>query len=148
MAIIGSWFGNALTGQFGTTAARRVDWVTDTIKCSLHSASYSPNQDTDVFFSAATNEVTGTGYTAGGVTLSGKSVTYDSASNETRLLAGDANWTSATFTTAKAVIYKDTGSAATSPLLGWIDFGGNETVTTGNFTITFDITGALKLTVA
>lgn len=148
MAIIGKWYGNGLTGQFGTTAARRVDWVTDTIKVSLHTSTYTPNQDTDVFFSAATNEVSGTGYTAGGYTLTGKSVAYDATTNQTRLIAADASWTSATFTTSQAVIWKDTGSAATSPLLGWVDFGGNETVTTGNFTITWDVTGVLKLTVA
>lgn len=40
------WYGNAHAGQYSATAARRVDWVTDTIKAALCTSSYTPNQDT------------------------------------------------------------------------------------------------------
>jgi hypothetical protein len=148
VAITAKWFGNSVTGQYSATAARRVDWVSDTIKVALTTATYVPNQDTHVFFSDVTNEITGTGYTAGGVALGTKSVTYDTATNETRLIAANSQWTTATFTTAIAVVYKDTGTGTTSPLLGWVDFGGNETVTTGTFTIQWDATGVLKIAAA
>jgi hypothetical protein len=115
----------------------------------LHTATYAPNQDTHTFFSDTTNEITGTGYTAGGVALSGKSVSYDTTTNETRLLASNAQWTGATFTAAFAVVYVDTaGASTTDPLLGWVDFGGNETVTSGTFTIQWDATGVLKIAAA
>jgi 3D (Asp-Asp-Asp) domain-containing protein len=147
-----TWFGNAITGQYAATAARRVDWVTDTLKCALTTSGYVPNQDTHTFFSDVTNEVVGTQYTAGGTTLSGKSVSYDAASNETRLIAANPSWGSAgspaTITARKAVIYKDTGSAATSPLLGYIDFGADEVVSGGIFSINLDqVSGALKIAV-
>jgi hypothetical protein len=148
MAILAKWFGNGLLGQYSATAPRRVDWVTDTIRVSLHTATYAPNQDTHTFFSDTTNEIVGTGYTAGGVALGTKSTSYDSTTNETRLIAANAQWTAASFTAAFAVVYKDTGTGATSPLLGYVDFGGNETVTSGTFTIQWDATGVLKIAAA
>jgi hypothetical protein len=85
-------YGNHLLGQYSATAARRVDWVTDTIKCTLHTATYAPNQDTHTFASDLTNELaTGGGYTAGGVTLASKTTAYDSATNQTRLDAADVS---------------------------------------------------------
>lgn len=144
------WYGQALLGQYSTTAARRVDWVTDSVKVGLTTSSYTPNQDTHVFYSDITNELTTTGgYTAGGVALGTKTSTYDATSNELRLDAADTSWTSATFTAAFAFIYVDTaGAGTTDPLLGWVDFGGNQTVTSGTFTIQWDATGVLKITAA
>ena len=149
-AVTANWYGNALLGQFSTTAARRVDWVTDAIKTSLHTSTYTPNQDTDDFFNDATNELsTAGGYTAGGVTLAGKTLTYDSGTNETRLDANDAQWTSASFTARIAVTYSDTGGASsTDPVMGFVNFGGDETVSSGTFTIQWDSTGVLKITAA
>lgn len=148
MAVTANWYSNAAIGQWSTTAARRVDWVTDTIKAALTTSSYTPNQDTHTYFSDVTNEISGTGYTAGGVALATKSVAYDTTTNETRLIAANAAWTTATFTTRRAVVYKDTGTAATSPLLGWVDFGADNTVSAGTFTITWDATGVLKAVAA
>lgn len=149
MAVTAFWYGLALKGQWNTTAGNRVDFLTDTIKVSLHTSTYTPNQDTHDFFDDATNELgAGSGYTAGGVTLTTKTLTYDTASNETRLDADDAAWTSATFTARYAVVYKSTGTASTSPLMGYVNFGGDQTVSTGNFTIQWDATGVLKVTAA
>lgn len=44
---------------------KEVDWDSDTIKVMLTTSSYTPNQDTHIYKSSVTNEVTGTGYTAG-----------------------------------------------------------------------------------
>lgn len=140
------WFGLGVTDQFGATAADRIDWVGDTIKESLHTATYTPNQDTHNYFDDATNEIAGTGYTAGGVTLGSKSLTYDTGTNETRFDAADAEWTSASFTARIGVVYKSTGTASTSHLMGWHDFGGDQTVSTGTFTIQYAASGALKIT--
>lgn len=141
------WYGKALEGQYGSDSANRVDWASDTIKVALCTSSYAPDQDAHDYFSDVTNEVSGPGYTAGGVALGTKSVNYDASTNTTSLRAGASSWSGATFTCRYAVIYKDTGSAATSPLLGYVDFGGDETVSSGTFTITWDATdGALKIT--
>lgn len=142
------WYGKGLQGQWGTTAANRVDWVTDTIKVMLSTSAYTPNQDTHQFKSDVTNEITGTGYTAGGVTLGTKSVTYDTATNEARLIAANAQWTTATFTARYAVVYKDTGTGSTSPVICYIDFGSDQSVSAGTFTIAWDATGVAKVTAA
>lgn len=152
MAVTAKWYGQALTGQYGTTAARRVNWTGDTINVALCTATYTPNQDTHVFFSDITGEVAnGNGYTSGGQALAGKSVSYDATTNETRLIASTASsWTSATFTARYAIVYSAAGgTAATNPLLGYVDFGGDEAVSSGTFTITWDTTnGVLKLAAA
>lgn len=150
MAVSAKWFSKALLGQYSKTAARRVNWEEDTIKVALTTSSYTPDQDEHDFFNDVTNELAETGgYTSGGKTLSGATATYDGASNTVRLDANDVEWTSASFTAAKAVIYKSTGEASTSPLLGWVDFGGNETVSSGTFKIIWDATdGILRLVVS
>jgi hypothetical protein len=144
------WYGLTALGQWGATAAERIDWVTDSIKVSLHTSSYAPNQDTDHYFSpSATNEVGASGtYVSGGLALPGRSTSYNGATNEVRLIATDWSATSATITAAFAIIRKDTGTATTSPLMGYVDFAGNVSVTAGTFTIQWDATGALKAVAA
>jgi hypothetical protein len=144
MAVTAKWYGVPIKNQYDGTAV--VDWNTDTIKAALTTSSYSPAQDTDDFFNDVTNEITGTGYTAGGASLGTLTATYDTTSNEIRLDAADTQWTSASFTARNAVIYKSTGTASTSPLVSYIDFGGDETVSSGTFTIQYDSTGVAKIT--
>lgn len=146
MAVSGSWFGVALKNQWSATAANRIDWVGDTIKVSLHTATYSPLPDTHDFAADLTDEIAnGDGYSTGGLALSTKTLSYDSGSNTVRFDADNAAWTfTASKTMRYAVIYKDTGAAATSPLMGYVDFGGNET-TSNTFTIQWDATdGVLR----
>ncbi len=148
MAVSALMYGKAIEGQYSATAARRVDWAGDTIKVMLCTSSYTPDQDAHDFKDDITNEVSGTGYTAGGATLASKTVTYTGASNKLVLDAADSVWTTASFTARYAIVYKDTGSAATSPVLGFVDFGANQTVTAGTFTITWDADGVLKAVAA
>lgn len=130
-----------------STAARRVDWSGDTIKVALLTASATPDRDAWAFYSDLTNEVAnGNGYTTGGATLGSKSSSQDNATHEARFLAGNTQWTSATFSFRYAVVYKDTGTAGTSPLLGVVDFGGTQTVSSGTAEIDWDATlGVLYL---
>lgn len=150
MAVTALWYGEGLLGQYSTTAARRVDWDTDTIKCALTTSAYTPDQDAHNFFDDITNELpTAGGYTAGGVALTTSAPVYDAASNTLRLDASDAQWTSATFTARYAIVYKDTGVAGTSPLLGYVNFGADEAVSSGTFTIQWDATdGVLRIVAA
>lgn len=147
MAVTAYWYGKALENQYGTTSARRIDWATDTIKVALCTSSFTPNQDTQDFFDDITNEVSGTGYTAGGATLGTKSVNYEASTNVVSLRAATSSWSNASFTARYAVVYKDTGSPSTSPLIGYVDFGGDQTVSSGTFSVAWDATnGVLKIT--
>lgn len=138
-----------LYGNFLVKALNKeVDWDTDTIKVALTTSSYTPNQDTHDYFNDVTNEVTGTGYTAGGNTLASKTITYDDANNVIILDAADTTWASSTITARYAVVYASTGTASTSPLIGYVDFGSDQSSTNGNFTITWDSTGIVRVTVA
>lgn len=144
MAITTKWYGTPVANLLGNVANGDWDWIADTIKISLHTSAYAPNLDTDDFWNDATNEVSSAGYVAGGATLASKTVTYDSATDETRLDAADVSWAGVTFTTRYSPVYKSTGTASTSPLIALIDFGGDQTVNSGTFSITFDATGVIK----
>lgn len=146
MAVTAKWYGVPLASIMAGTET--LDWDANTIKVTLHTSAYTPAQDTHDYAADLTNELTTTGgYTAGGQTLSSKTVTYDTATDEIRLDATDAQWTSASFSAYYAVIWKDSGASATSPLLAYVDFGGTETVSSGTFTIQWDSTGVMKIDV-
>jgi hypothetical protein len=139
-----------LYGNFLLKALNKeVDYDTDTIKVALLTSSYTPDQDAhDYFNDVSTYEVSGTGYTAGGITLASKTATYDSATNVIVLDAADVTWSSSTITARYAVVYDSTGTSSTSALIGYVDFGSDQSSTNGNFTITWDSTGIVRITVA
>lgn len=122
-----------------------IDLDTDTIKVALVTDSYTPDQDTHDFFDDVTNEVVGTGYTAGGASLASKAVTVDTTDNEGVFDANDVSWTTSTITARGAVLYKSTGTASTSALIAYIDFGSDKTSTAGTFTIAWNAEGILNL---
>lgn len=131
-----------------------VDWASDTIKVSLHTSAYTPNQATDEFFSTVTNELaTANGYTSGGATLASKSVTVTSLT--TAYKAGATTWTAGagqTITARYAVVRKDTGTASTSPVLAYVLLDttpADVSATNAAFTITWDSTdGVFKVVAA
>jgi hypothetical protein len=138
-------------GQFLAKALNKeTDWDSDTIKVALVSSAYTPNQDThDYWDDVAANEVSGSGYTAGGQALTGKTITYDGASNVIVLDANDAVWPSASLTARYAVVYDDSGATnAQKVLIGYLDFGSDQSATNGNFTVTWDATGIVRISVA
>lgn len=137
MAVTAKMYGNALLKALN----KEVNYITDTIKVMLCTSAYTPNQDTHIYKSSITNEVTGTGYTAGGATLTNKTMTYDGATNTIKLDANDVTWASSTITARYAVIYDSTGTDSTSTLLGYIDFGENKISSAGDFKITWDTNG-------
>lgn len=110
---------------------------TDTFKILLCTSTYTPNQDTHEFRSDVTNEVAnGNGYTTGGATLSGVSVTYDSATNQVRVSWTDPTWPTSTITARTAVIYKSRGGAATADeLLAYVTNDIDVSSTNGTFTV-------------
>lgn len=144
MAVSAKWYGNALLKALN----KEIDYDTDTVKVMLCTSTYSVNQDTHIYKSSVTNEVTGTGYTAGGITLSSKTIAYDGPSNTITLDAADVTWTGSTITARYAVVYDSTGTDATSALLGYVDFGADVISTGGPFVITWDAAGILTATPA
>lgn len=123
----------------------RVDLDTDTFKVMLVTSAYSPNIDTHTKRSDVTNEVSGTGYTAGGATLSSVTLTQDNTNDRAVWDAADTSWSTATITARAAVIYKSTGTASTDNLVAYVDFGSDYTSTAGTFLITWSANGILTV---
>ena len=107
---------------------------TDTYKCALVTSSYTENRATHTKFSDVTNEVTGTGYTAGGATVV-PTFTKDTTNHRLTIVFPQLTWPTSTITARKAVCYKSTGTASTSPLVFVNDFGSDVTTTAGTFTL-------------
>jgi hypothetical protein len=119
-----------------------INHASATIKCALVTATYTVSTAHD-FFNDITNEVSGTGYTAGGATLANKAVSIQST---TAIFdADDVTWSSSTITARAAVLYKDTGTASTSNLLVYVDFGSNLSSSAGNFTIQWNASGIINI---
>ncbi len=138
-------YGPALQSLFNA----EVDYDTHTIKVLLVDDSYTPNIDTHRYLSDVTGQVTGTGYTAGGATLTAKTATYDAPTNTLRLDAADVEWADATIEAYGAVIYDDTPStAATKPLLVWIDFEGPVSSVDAPFTIEWAADGIVTVSLS
>jgi hypothetical protein len=180
---------------------KEIDYDSDALKWTLHTSTYTPNQDTHAYVSDLTNELsTAGGYTAGGLAIVSPTMTFTAANSwatqranstayavddvvrpatgngllyrcavagtsgaglptystvlgrETSdgtvtwetvgsgiVVAGcsDPNWTTATFGPCRYAVLSDRtpGTAATQPLLGYIDFVSDKTGGGGNFTI-------------
>jgi hypothetical protein len=112
-----------------------IDFDTDTFKVMLVTSIYTPNKDTHDKRDDVTNEVSGTGYTAGGVT-SACTVTKDTANDRVTLSFAAVNWATSTITARAAVIYKSRGGAASSDeLVCYVDFGGDVSSSSATFSL-------------
>ena len=85
------------------------------------------------------NEVTGTGYTSGGVAATVTVGSVDTTNDRTPVTITDLTnaWTSSTISAVGGWLYKVVGSAATDQLVSFVDFGGTVTSTAGNFSVAF-----------
>ncbi len=145
MAVTAFWYAGAVIQAFD----KEIDFLADTIKTSLHTSSYTPNQDTHDYHDDLTNEVAnGNGYTTGGETLGTK--VNSNTLNVVKWDAADTVWTSsgAGFTARRQVFLDTTpGSSATNPLLWWQDFGQDETASGGGtFTVVYNAAGIATAT--
>jgi len=122
------------------------NFASDTLKLMLLSSSHTPDQDAHDFIDdCSSNEITGTNYTAGGATLTGASVSQDNTDNEGVFDANDVSWTTATITSRYAVLYRDTGTPATSPVIAIWDFTSDKSSSGGTFQITWNAEGVLNV---
>lgn len=142
MAVTAKLYANV----FAKALNKEIDLDTDTIKVALCTSTYTPNQATHAYFSSITNEVSGTGYTAGGATLASKTV--NTSSLTFTFDAADTSWATSTITARYAIIYDSTGTAATSALIGYVDFGADVVSSGGTFSIVWDALGIATFTVA
>ena len=111
------------------------DLVADTIKIALYTSSASLDASTTAF--TTSNEISGTGYSSGGVELTSRTV---STSSTTAFFdADDPTWTSASFTARGALIYNSSNS---NKAIAVLNFGGDFTVSSGTFRIVFPAAGA------
>lgn len=123
-----------------------MDFDTHTFKVSLHSASYTPSAENHDEVADLTNEVSnGNGYTTGGAALA--SVTLNRTTTTVTFDAADTTWTASGGDIGPfryVVLYDDTVSG--DPLVGYIDLGGNNTITNGTTgTITWNASGIFTL---
>lgn len=116
-----------------------VAFLTDTIKVALVTSTYTLDIDAHTRFTDITNEVSGTGYTAGGATLVGKTSTQDNTNNRGVMDATDITWTTSTITARAAIIYE----ATTGYLIGYVDFGADKSSSGSDFTIQWNASGIL-----
>jgi hypothetical protein len=120
---------------FEDLARGNIDLDTDTFKVLLTTSTYSENKDTHTKRSDITNEVSGTGYTAGGNTVT-MTITKDTANDRLDVTLGGTTWPTSTVTARKAVYYKSRGGAATADeLIAVIDNGSDVSSTAATFTL-------------
>lgn len=115
-------------------------YFTGTFKFLLVSSVPSEaNFDAYDFRDDIANEVTGTGYTSGGVAATVTVGSVDTTNDRTPVTITDLTnaWTSSTISAVGGWLYKVVGSAATDELIGFVDFGGTVTSTAGNFSVAF-----------
>lgn len=153
------WYRQALAKALN----KEIDFNSDTLKITLHSSSYAVSPDTHDYVDDLTNELaTGGGYTSGGLTVAGASVTYTAANswatqraNSTayavddvvRPAAGNGKLyrciTAGTSAGAPPTFDTDLGSTTTDGTVEWenvgsgiivLDMTGDPTWTTATFT--------------
>jgi len=114
--------------------------TTQTFKIALYTSAANLSAATTAY--SVTNEVSGTGYVAGGNTLT-ISAAPASSGTTAFLDFADTTWTDATITARGALIYKVGGTNAAVAVL---DFGADKTSTAGDFQVQFptaDATNAI-----
>ena len=109
--------------------------LTDTIKIALYTAFADLGADTTVY--TTNNEVTGTGYAAGGIVLTG--ATVQSSGNTAYVSFNNAPWPGATFTCRGALIYN---ASKANKSVAVLNFGADRVVPNQTFTVTFPANAA------
>lgn len=120
-----------------------------TVKCMIVTGSYTPNQNTDDFRNdLGANEVSGTGYTAGGNTCASPTDSVDGSGNVTIDFADPATWSqdAAGFSNGRrAVFYVARGGASTADeLIAYTDdFGADKGNVDGDFSVAINASGLI-----
>ena len=139
-----------LFGKFLMKALNKeIDFDSDTFMVLL--TPDTPDQDAWDYKDDVTGELgTANGYTAGGVTLGSITIGYTDGTNIIKLNGAAVQWPAATFGPFRyAIIYDDTpATAATKPLVGYVDYGSAVTALGGAVDLVWDASGIATITVS
>lgn len=137
-------------GGSDTAGESPMDLLSDTLRITLHTSTWTPSQSANEVKADATNELsTANGYTALGITLSNK--TYSTSSLVTTFdNTVDPTWsiTSGGITFRHAPIWDDTVTSPADPLILNIDTGGNQTIAGIDLVFQFNASGIFTFTVS
>lgn len=119
-----------------------IDFDNDTLKVMIVTNTYVPSATTHDFINDVTNEVSGTNYVAGGNQVTGITVTESSGTvtvdgNNVTWLQDASGFTDGRF----AILYKDTGTPTTSPLVSFTDFTADKGNVSGDLSIEWNALG-------
>lgn len=115
-------------------ATGAINFSSDTFKIMLMDTGFTFNKDTHHYYSDVSGSElsSGNGYTTGGASLAGVTVTEDDTDDRTEITWNNASWTASGGSigpTPGAIIYDDTH--ASDAIVGYIDFGGEQTQADG-----------------
>ena len=139
-------------GLYGLSIEKMmIDTLGQSIEAETHKElmvtdTHTPNFDTHDFRADITNEITGTNYSAGGVTVTGTDVTLSGGTLTFDM--ADTVYTNITINSANAmagVFYTNVGTAGTDQLICLQDFVTDADATAANFTIQHSGTGVFTL---
>lgn len=118
-------------------ATGAVDFDTDTFKVMALGSAYTEDFDAHDFRNDLTNEITGTGYTAGGNTVTVTVASYDTTNNRLDITLGGTTWTSSTLSgVRKFAYYKSRGGASSADeLIALVDNGSDLATSAGTLTL-------------
>lgn len=132
-----------------TEEKARIDTLGQSFEAETHKVllvldAYTPAFDTHDFRDDITNEATGTGYAAGGQTVTTTDITIGSpAAGQYKLDFADPSWAASTIASAMALVhYYNVGTAATDPLSMLLDFVTAVSTTNGTLLVQIAANGA------
>ena len=134
-SVLTNTFKEELLGGYDSFKASGDTPAGSAFKIALYDDSATLGTTTTAY--SASDEVSGSGYSAGGNALTNTGVAKSTVTAYTDF--SDTSWTSASFTARGCLIYNSSSiSGLTSnAAVCSIDFGGNKTVSSGTFTIQF-----------
>lgn len=111
--------------------------ATDTLRMALYTAFSDIGPNTTAY--TTSNEVTGTGYTAGGELVTGATISTDVQTGTVYVDFNNVSWPGASFTARGALIYNVT---AGNKSIAVLDFGSDKTFSSTNNTVTMPVNSA------
>jgi len=118
-----------------------LDWDTQVFKVALLTGHIFDADNADFSLDIQPDEVTGTGYTAGGATMTNSAPTIDTVNDWAEYDAADVTWTTSTISATGAVVYE----VSTDYPICYIDFGSAQISSASDFTISWHTDGVFKL---
>ena len=122
-----------------------INLSTNGVRCALVSSGYTPDKDHDYWVAGSgpkDNEISGTGYVANGLLLTGKTLSLLDASDAVRFDANNTVWSGATFSARHAVLFVSNATLS-NPLVACYDFSTDKTCSSGRLSITWSAAGLI-----